>query len=81
MSVDTWKNQKVGSTLLVGEHVSPGGRSQYSIDFSCLRDSRDKSTRACTTTFGSNLDGAFEAVATFYCRKIDKPWTPSNVFS
>jgi hypothetical protein len=30
---------------------------------------------------GSNSDGAFDAIATFYCRKTDKPQTPSNVVS
>jgi hypothetical protein len=34
-----------------------------------------------TTAFGSNSDGAFDAIATFYCRKTDKPRTPSNVVS
>ena len=32
-----------------------------------------------TTAFGSNSDGAFDAIATFYCWKTDKPRTPSNV--
>jgi hypothetical protein len=34
-----------------------------------------------TKTFGSNSDDAFDAIATFYCRKTDKPRTPSNVVS
>jgi hypothetical protein len=34
-----------------------------------------------TTAFGSNSDGAFDAIATFYCRTTDKPQTPSNVVS
>jgi hypothetical protein len=34
-----------------------------------------------TTAFGSNSDGTFDAIATFYCRKTDKPQTPSNVVS
>ena len=34
-----------------------------------------------TTAFGSNFDGAFDAIATFYYRKTDKPGTPSNVVS
>jgi hypothetical protein len=37
--------------------------------------------REFTTAFGSNSDGAFDAIATFYCRKTDKPRTPSNVVS
>jgi hypothetical protein len=34
-----------------------------------------------TTTFGSNSDGVFDAIATLYCRKNDKQRTPSNVVS
>jgi hypothetical protein len=34
-----------------------------------------------TTVFGSNSDGTFDAIATFYCQKTDKPWTPSNIVS
>jgi hypothetical protein len=34
-----------------------------------------------TIAFGSNFDGAFDAIATFYCQKTDKPRTPSNVIS
>jgi hypothetical protein len=34
-----------------------------------------------TSAFGSNFDGAFDAIATFYCRKTDKPQTPSNFVS
>ena len=37
--------------------------------------------RIITTAFGSIFDGAFDAIATFYCRKTDKPRTPSNVVS
>jgi ribonuclease HI len=32
-------------------------------------------------TFGSNSDGAFDAIATLYCRENDKQQTPSNVIS
>ena len=38
-------------------------------------------TGTTTTAFGSNFDGAFDAIATFYCQKTDKPQTPSNVIS
>jgi hypothetical protein len=45
--------------------------------------SKTKRVLGCplTTTFGSNSDGAFDAIATFYYRKTDKPRTPSNVVS
>jgi hypothetical protein len=39
------------------------------------------SALAPTTAFGSNSDGTFDAIATFYCQKTDKPQTPSNVVS
>jgi hypothetical protein len=34
-----------------------------------------------TSTFGSNLDGAFDVIATLYCRENDKQQNPSNVVS
>jgi hypothetical protein len=34
-----------------------------------------------TSTFGSNSDGAFDAIATLYCQENDKQLTPSNVVS
>jgi hypothetical protein len=43
MSVNTWQNHKVGPAWLIGGHVPQEERSQNSIEFSCLRDSRDKS--------------------------------------
>jgi hypothetical protein len=33
------------------------------------------------STFGSNFDDMFIAIATLYCREIDKHRTPSNVIS
>jgi hypothetical protein len=34
-----------------------------------------------TSKFGSNFDGAFDAIATLYCRENDKHRTPSNIVS
>jgi hypothetical protein len=34
-----------------------------------------------TSASGSNSDGAFDVIATLYCRKNDKHRTPSNVVS
>jgi hypothetical protein len=34
-----------------------------------------------TSAFGSNSDGTFVVIATFYCQKNDKHRTPSNVVS
>jgi hypothetical protein len=36
---------------------------------------------ANTSAFGSNSDGAFDVIATLYCRENDKHQTPSNVIS
>jgi hypothetical protein len=43
---NTWQNHKVGPAWLTGGHALPGERSQCSVDFSRLGDSRSKSTGA-----------------------------------
>jgi hypothetical protein len=44
--VDTWQSHKVRPVWLTGGHALPGERSQHSVEFSHLRDSRDKSGKA-----------------------------------
>jgi hypothetical protein len=41
-----WQDHKVGPAWLTGGHALPGERSQFSVDFSRLRDLQDKSLRA-----------------------------------
>jgi len=40
-----------------------------------------KATQSFTSTFGSNSNGVFDAIATLYCQENDKQQTPSNVIS
>jgi hypothetical protein len=43
--VDMWQIHKVRLALLTSGHALPGERSQHSIEFSHLMDSRDKSVK------------------------------------
>jgi hypothetical protein len=44
--VDMWQIHKVRPTWLTGGHAFPGEKSQHSVEFSHLGDSRDKSVKA-----------------------------------